>query len=69
MPEIGAPTFGEEPRKESPGEAAYRLGLWWLSIWKIFGVKFSSRHEDAAAVLAMPFIRRWPVLAKWKASK
>jgi len=69
MTEFKPPTFGEEPRQESPGEAHRRLGAWWLSIWRLFGVKFSSRHEDAAAILAGPFIKRWPRLGKWKAPK
>lgn len=73
MPTLGEPgvpaPFGDQSRKESVGEAQRRLGLWWLSIWKIFGVKFDSRHEDAAAILAGPFIKRWPRLKGWKAPK
>lgn len=69
MPEVGPQTFGEEPRKESPGEAQQRVASWFLDIWRTFGVKFTETHQQAAAVLAGPFLKRWPWLAKWKAPK
>lgn len=71
------PTFGEpdtpapfhEDRIESPGEAQQRLGSWWLDIWRAFGVEFNESHQQAAAVLAGPYLKRWPILKKWKAPK
>ena len=72
MPSIGEPgtpaPFHEE-REESTGEARQRLASWFISFWRIFGVKFDERHREAAAVLSNPFIKRWPILGKWKAPK
>ena len=66
------PRFGDdEPRKESPGEAQRRVASWFLSIWQAYpmSLKFNSKHHDAAAILAGPFIKRWPFIGTWKAPK
>lgn len=60
---------GDDPRAESPGEAQYRLAALFISFWRIFGVKFTEHHREAAALLFGPFLHRWPWLGKIKAPK
>ena len=66
----GFPNPYEEPRTESPGEAAYRVGSWLLIILRLFGGANSyqgKKYEDAAALLARPLLLRYSFLRTWKA--
>jgi len=58
---------GTQPRNESPGEAQIRFGAWLKVFFGIFGVRFYPFEEEALAIVAGAFIRKWPSLGKWKA--
>jgi hypothetical protein len=60
---------GEQPREESPGEAAQRLASWIVIVGHLFGLRFHPFEREALAKVAGVFIRRFPVLAEWKAPK
>jgi hypothetical protein len=46
MPEFTPPTFGEEPRKESPGEARVRYASLIRTVAGFLGVKFSEDEQS-----------------------
>ena len=58
---------GDLPRPESPGEAQVRLADWLAILAGIFGITFYPFEKEALAKALGPFIRKWPILADWKA--
>ena len=62
MSEFKPPTFGEDPRKESPGEAQQRLASLLRTLLTLAGITLTENERQALAVVLGAVMRAYPAL-------